>query len=68
MRRSACCRAAVLRCWRPGCCPQPTHAPCLLMQTVLSHFPTSLSVDDYMSRVEVALAGYGFTGDNTIGE
>nr|AXF41557.1 LCI420 protein [Chlorella sp. ArM0029B] len=35
-------------------------------QTVLSHFPTSLSADDYMSRVEVALAGYGFTGDNTI--
>ena len=35
---------------------------------MLSHFPAALSVDDYMSRVEVALAGYGFTGDNTIGE
>lgn len=36
------------------------------MQTVLQHFPTALSVDDYMTRVEIALAGYGFTGDNTI--
>jgi hypothetical protein len=47
---------------------QPNPYSCLLLQTVLSHFPTALSVDDYMSRVEVALAGYGFTGDNTIGE
>ena len=35
---------------------------------VTKHFPTALSVDDFMSRVEVALAGYGFTGDNVIGE
>ena len=35
---------------------------------VTKHFPTSLSVDDFMARVEVALAGYGFTGDNSIGE
>ncbi len=34
---------------------------------VTKHFPTALSVDDFMSRVEVALAGYGFTGDNAIG-
>ncbi|KAG2452129.1 hypothetical protein HYH02_003161 [Chlamydomonas schloesseri] len=33
---------------------------------VTKHFPTALSVDDFMSRVEVALAGYGFTGDNSI--
>lgn len=32
------------------------------MQTVLKHFPGALSVDDYISRVEIALAGYGFTG------
>ncbi|KAL4431647.1 hypothetical protein ABPG77_001489 [Micractinium sp. CCAP 211/92] len=35
-------------------------------KAVLKHFPTALSVDDYMSRVEIALAGYGFTGDNAI--
>ncbi|KAI7841811.1 hypothetical protein COHA_004534 [Chlorella ohadii] len=35
-------------------------------QDVLKHFPTALSVDDYVTRVEIALAGYGFTGDNTI--
>jgi hypothetical protein len=35
---------------------------------VTKHFPTALSVDDFMSRVEVALAGYGFTGDNSIGK
>lgn len=35
---------------------------------VMKHFPTSLSIDDFISRVEIALAGYGFTGDNTIGE
>ncbi|KAL6757838.1 limiting CO2 inducible protein [Haematococcus lacustris] len=35
-------------------------------QTVLKHFPTALSVDDFITRVEIALAGYGFTGDNTI--
>ncbi|KAG2488590.1 hypothetical protein HYH03_012909 [Edaphochlamys debaryana] len=33
---------------------------------VTKHFPTALSVDDFMARVEVALAGYGFTGDNAI--
>lgn len=37
-----------------------------MLQAVLSHFPTALSVDDYITRVEIALAGYGFTGDNTI--
>ncbi len=38
-----------------------------MCQDVLKHFPTALSVDDYVTRVEIALAGYGFTGDNTIG-
>ncbi|PNH04819.1 hypothetical protein TSOC_008923 [Tetrabaena socialis] len=33
---------------------------------VTKHFPTALSVDDFIARVEVALAGYGFTGDNAI--
>jgi hypothetical protein len=35
---------------------------------VSSHFPTALGVDDFISRVEIALCGYGFTGDNSIGE
>lgn len=34
---------------------------------VLNHFPTALGVDDWIARVETALAGFGFTGDNTIG-
>lgn len=29
-------------------------------------FPTAVSADDFLARVEIALAGYGFTGDNTI--
>ncbi|GLC33492.1 hypothetical protein PLESTB_000080900 [Pleodorina starrii] len=33
---------------------------------VLRYFPTALGVDDFMARVEIALAGFGFTGDNTI--
>mmetsp|Transcript_18930 Transcript_18930/g.48033 ORF Transcript_18930/g.48033 Transcript_18930/m.48033 type:complete len:464 (-) Transcript_18930:152-1543(-) len=33
---------------------------------VMAHFPTALGVDDFMARVEVALSGFGFTGDNTI--
>ncbi|EFJ44558.1 low-CO2 inducible protein [Volvox carteri f. nagariensis] len=36
------------------------------LSEVTKHFPTALSVDDFISRVEVALAGYGFTGDNSI--
>ncbi len=43
-----------------------TRAASAALQAVLKHFPTALSVDDYMSRVEIALAGYGFTGDNAI--
>ena len=27
-----------------------------------------LGVDDFMARVEVALSGYGLTGDNSIGK
>lgn len=34
---------------------------------VLKHFPTAMGVDDLMARVEMALAAYGFRGDNTIG-
>jgi hypothetical protein len=34
---------------------------------VASHFPTALGVDDFISRVEIALCGYGFTADNSIG-
>ena len=35
---------------------------------MMQHFPTALGVDDWISRVETVLAGYGFTGDNTIGK
>lgn len=33
---------------------------------VLSHFSTALGVDDFISRLEIALFGYGFTGENSI--
>ncbi|KIY95506.1 hypothetical protein MNEG_12455 [Monoraphidium neglectum] len=36
-------------------------------ELVLAHFPTSLGVDDFISRVEVALSAHGFRGDNSIG-
>ncbi len=35
---------------------------------ITSHFPTALGVDDFMARLEVALSGFGFTGENSIGE
>lgn len=35
---------------------------------VAKHFPSALGVDDFLARVEMALAAYGFTGDNAIGE
>jgi hypothetical protein len=35
---------------------------------VTTHFPTALGVDDFMQRLEVALWGYGFQNDNSIGE
>ncbi|KAG2490704.1 hypothetical protein HYH03_010865 [Edaphochlamys debaryana] len=33
---------------------------------ILRYFPTALGIDDFMARTEIVLAGYGFTGDNTI--
>ncbi|MEW5315489.1 MAG: hypothetical protein WDW38_006914 [Sanguina aurantia] len=33
---------------------------------VLKYFPSAMGVDDLMGRVEMALAGFGFTGDNSI--
>lgn len=33
---------------------------------ITSHFPTALGVDDFMARLEVALSGFGFTGENSI--
>ncbi|KAG2431752.1 hypothetical protein HXX76_009248 [Chlamydomonas incerta] len=33
---------------------------------LIKYFPSTMGVDDFMGRVEVALAGFGFTGDNTI--
>jgi hypothetical protein len=36
-------------------------------ELVLRHFPNALGVDDFMARVEIALAAHGFRGDNAIG-
>ena len=33
---------------------------------VRKHFPTALGVDDFLSRLEVSLFSYGFTGENAI--
>lgn len=33
---------------------------------VAKHFPSALGVDDFIARLEMALAAYGFTGDNAI--
>jgi hypothetical protein len=33
---------------------------------VTKHFPLALGVDDFIARLEMALAAYGFTGDNAI--
>ncbi|KAJ9519299.1 hypothetical protein QJQ45_023098, partial [Haematococcus lacustris] len=33
---------------------------------VAQHFPSALGVDDFMARLEVALSGFGFTGENSI--
>lgn len=35
---------------------------------VVKHFPAAMGVDDFIARLEMALAAYGFTGDNAIGE
>eukprot|EP00878_Enallax_costatus_P044842 GHUV01053602.1.p1 GENE.GHUV01053602.1~~GHUV01053602.1.p1 ORF type:complete len:197 (+),score=33.59 GHUV01053602.1:719-1309(+) len=35
-------------------------------QSVLHYFPNALGVDDFVARVEVALCGFGFTGQNSI--
>lgn len=34
---------------------------------VAQHFPTSLAIDDFLHRLEIALYAYGFNGDNSIG-
>lgn len=46
------------------------HAPSLTARhlEVAKHFPTAMGVDDFIARLEMALAAYGFTGDNAIGE
>ena len=36
-------------------------------ELVLSQFPNALGVDDFISRVEIALAAHNFRGDNAIG-
>lgn len=33
---------------------------------ITSHFPSALGVDDFIARLEVALSGFGFTGENSI--
>ena len=44
-------------------------SPCWLPHRlqVTRHFPSSLGVDDFIARLEIALFAYGFTGDNSIG-
>ena len=37
-------------------------------ESVAQHFPTAITVDDFIARVETVLSGYGFTGENSIGE
>jgi len=37
-------------------------------EIVQRHFPTSLGVEDFTSRVEIALSAFGFNGNNSIGE
>lgn len=36
------------------------------MGQVTKHFPSALGLDDFLGRVEVALAAHGFRGDNSI--
>jgi hypothetical protein len=33
---------------------------------IMKHYPSAVGVDDFMSRVELILSGYGFRGDNSI--
>jgi hypothetical protein len=37
-------------------------------EVVQRYFPTSLGVEDFGSRVEIALSAFGFNGNNSIGE
>ena len=37
-------------------------------RVVADHFATSLGIDDFLHRLEIALYAYGFNGDNSIGE
>lgn len=38
------------------------------VNTVQKHFEGSITADDFLMRLEMSLCGYGFTGENTIGE
>lgn len=40
----------------------------LRADTIVQHFPGALGVDDFLSRVEIALFQLGFNGNNSIGE
>jgi hypothetical protein len=59
--------------------PQPVHPPVQRVDPnaiaqsladrtdkVQTHFPNAMSADDFLARVEVALAAYGFRGDNSL--
>jgi hypothetical protein len=37
-------------------------------RNVQGYFPSAMGIDDFIARLEVVLAGYGFTGDNSICE
>jgi len=36
------------------------------INTVQEHFPTAVSMDDFLFKLEMALCAYGFTGENSI--
>jgi hypothetical protein len=38
------------------------------VDTIQSHFPSALSVDDFLFRLEMALCSFGLNGENSIGK
>ena len=38
------------------------------VDTIQAHFPTALSVDDFLFRLAIALCSFGLNGENSIGK
>ena len=38
------------------------------VDTIQGHFPSALSVDDFLFRLEMALCSFGLNGENSIGK